>query len=58
MSEDDKPIISKRELEHAVTLSCSCGGGGPDDQHTCPACLVYHRLIALKLKQKEAGDGH
>ena len=41
---DTTPTISLRELSHAVTNECSCGGGGPDDPHTCGACLVYHRL--------------
>ena len=28
----------------AVMNLCSCGGGGPDDPHTCPVCKLYHAL--------------
>lgn len=34
----------ERALMMAVNEECSCGGGGPTDPHTCPACMVYHRL--------------
>jgi len=45
---DLQPTISLRELNNAVMNECSCGGGGPDDKHTCPACQVYHRLVTLR----------
>ena len=32
-------------IQHAVMAECTCGGGGPNDPHTCPACKVYHRLV-------------
>jgi len=41
-----QPTISLRQLTSAVMSECSCGGGGPDDKHTCQACKVYHRLRA------------
>jgi hypothetical protein len=43
-----KAEVSLRELNNAVTNECACGGGGPDDPHTCPACMVYHRLVTLR----------
>lgn len=51
-----KPTISLRELNNAVMNSCSCGGGGPDDKHTCPACMVYHRLVTLRHNKKIESD--
>jgi hypothetical protein len=45
---DLQPTISLRELNNAVLNECSCGGGGPGDNHTCPACMVYHRLVTLR----------
>lgn len=32
-------------IREAVNASCSCGGRGPHD-NACPACMVWHRLIA------------
>jgi len=49
---DLQPTISLRELNDAVTNECSCGGGGPNDPHTCPACMVYHRLVTLRQNEK------
>ena len=33
-------------LTEAVNACCTCGGGGPDDKHTCPACQVFHYLVS------------
>ena len=44
---DMLPTISLCELTNAVNAQCSCGGGGPNDKHTCPACHVYHRLVTV-----------
>ena len=46
-ADDLKPTIAIRELSDAVLNECSCGGGGPECAHTCPACHVYHRLVSL-----------
>ena len=32
------------KLEDVTRDCCTCGGGGPDDPHTCPACMVWHRM--------------
>jgi hypothetical protein len=32
------------QVNLATVAECTCGGVGPDDKHTCPACMVYHRL--------------
>ena len=34
-------------LSHVANERCSCGGGGPDDPHSCAACLYYHRVLDL-----------
>jgi len=36
-----------RRIEDVTRDCCSCGGGGPDDPHTCPACMVWHRMKGL-----------
>ncbi len=40
------PTISRRHLRAAVNASCQCGGKLPQEPDTCPACMVWHRLIA------------
>jgi len=40
-------VVSWRTIEDVTRDSCSCGGGGPDDPHTCSACMVWHRLKAM-----------
>lgn len=50
--EDLKPTISVHDLNVAVTNECTCGGGGPEDKHTCPACQVWHRLVTLRKKEQ------
>lgn len=32
-------------LDEAVRACCTCGGGGPEDPHTCPACMVFHYIV-------------
>jgi hypothetical protein len=32
----------ERSIEQAIRQACTCGGGGPHDDHTCPACMVWH----------------
>lgn len=49
-----QPTISERDLSNAVMQECSCGGGGPDDKHTCQACKVYHRLVTLRPNAKRS----
>jgi len=44
---DSDPRYSHREISMAVMQCCTCGGGGPDDKHTCPACHVYHALATI-----------
>jgi hypothetical protein len=46
------PSISRRDPTNAVQDECTCGGVGPDDKHTCTACMVYHRIIALNPNEK------
>ena len=41
---DHEPRYSKIEIIRAVNACCTCGGGGPGEKHTCPACEVYHTL--------------
>lgn len=48
---DREPRYSKMELDQAVTACCTCGGGGPGERHTCPACEVYHTLVAISNDQ-------
>lgn len=31
-------------VKNATINLCSCGGGGPDDSHSCPICKLYHAL--------------
>ena len=31
----------------AVIAECTCGGGGPEDAHTCPACKMWQRLMKV-----------
>jgi len=38
------PRYSDMDLTRAVNACCTCGGGGPGEKHTCPACEVYHVL--------------
>ena len=40
-----EPRFSEIDITRAVNEECTCGGGGPDDSHTCQACKVYHRLV-------------
>jgi hypothetical protein len=40
----NNPTFSKNQLSQAVEACCTCGGGGPGEKHTCPACEVYHWL--------------
>lgn len=49
---DHEPRYSKMELIRAVNACCTCGGGGPAVKHTCPACMVYHRLVTLRANEK------
>lgn len=35
-----------RILNLAVNDSCTCGGRGPDDPDRCPACSVWHLVMA------------
>lgn len=42
----DLPPTSFSAIQIAVMNECTCGGGGPKDAHTCPACHVYHRLLS------------
>lgn len=49
-----EPTYTERELTLAVNEECSCGGGGPEDEHTCQACRVYHRMHGRTVKVKEA----
>lgn len=50
-------------IESAVSQACTCGGGGPYDNHTCPACMVWHWYLFLlglgpdPRKPKESGNG-
>lgn len=44
---DSEPRYSKMELIRAVNACCTCGGGGPGEKHTCPACEVYHALATV-----------
>lgn len=46
-------IFTTDQLTHAVNANCTCGGGGPSDQHTCPACQVYHALTRQSLDEKK-----
>ena len=39
------PTPSDYAIQLAVMEECTCGGGGPNDPHTCPACKMYHRLV-------------
>ena len=48
-----KVVELKREIERlkeklrcACNSLCSCGGGGPEDEHTCDVCKVWHRMMA------------
>lgn len=43
--------FTELELSQAVESECTCGGGGPADKHTCPACLVWHRLMTPAMSQ-------
>jgi hypothetical protein len=42
---DREPRYSKMDITRAVTACCTCGGGGPGEKHTCPACEMYHALV-------------
>jgi hypothetical protein len=44
---DSEPRYSKMELIRAVNACCTCGGGGPGQKDTCPACEVYHALATV-----------
>ena len=37
--------VGRGEILLAVNRSCSCGGRGPGEPSTCPACEVWHRLF-------------
>lgn len=39
--------VTLHEVENAVNLACSCGGHGPNDPEVCPACVVWHELVAM-----------
>jgi hypothetical protein len=43
----DQQTFCCGDIHIAVMNECACGGGGPNDAHTCPACRVYHRLLSL-----------
>jgi len=34
-------------IKNAVNQACTCGGGGPYDAYTCPACMVWHWYLYL-----------
>lgn len=36
--------ITIEQFREAVNSSCTCGGGGPDEG--CPACQVWHKIVA------------
>jgi hypothetical protein len=36
-----------RAVHRIVNESCGCGGCGPNDPEVCPACMVWHRLVAV-----------
>jgi hypothetical protein len=36
----------KENMRRACNSLCSCGGGGPEDDHTCDVCKVWHRTMA------------
>ena len=42
---DYEARYSKDQLRLAVEANCSCGGGGPGEKDTCPACEVWHWLV-------------
>ncbi len=45
-------LYTLEEIREAVNNQCTCGGGGPEDEHTCPACQVWHELVLLANKEK------
>lgn len=51
-----EPRFSEMELTQSVNEECTCGGGGPEEKHTCPACKVYHRLMRHNTELRRGGD--
>lgn len=39
-------MITLEDLRAAVNAACTCSGSGPDDPNACPACEVWHALVA------------
>lgn len=37
-------MITLDALREACNEACTCGGGGPGQPGTCPACEVWHAL--------------
>jgi len=40
----DQLTAFQRRFDLVTADLCSCGGGGPEDPHTCPVCMVWHRF--------------
>ena len=40
-------------LWEAVVEHCTCGGGGPQDAETCPACRIWHTMGGVPPGQVE-----
>ena len=48
----EQGVSSERQrCLNALTLAtngnCSCGGGGPEDSHSCDVCKAYHTMKGL-----------
>ena len=42
--------MSDHELRETVNAACECGGGGPNDAHSCAVCRLYHEVKAAEAK--------
>ena len=45
--------MNDHELRETVNAACECGGGGPNDAHSCAVCRLYHAVKAAEAKLAE-----